>query len=49
MSVIAAVVLAQKVLPPRAYVDVPLALAIAAFGIVVAVMPSQVPGLVPTM
>jgi predicted metal-binding membrane protein len=46
MSVIAAVILAQKLLPPRAAVDVPLALAIVGLGIVVLVAPAAVPGLV---
>jgi predicted metal-binding membrane protein len=39
MSVIAAVVLAQKLLPEQGFVDVPLALAIVAFGIVILVSP----------
>jgi predicted metal-binding membrane protein len=33
MAVVAAVILIQKVLPPKALVDVPLALAIIALGI----------------
>jgi predicted metal-binding membrane protein len=37
MSVVAALVLAQKLIPPRASVDVPLALAIVALGIVIAI------------
>jgi len=49
MSVVAVLALAQKLLPPTASIDVPLALAILAFGIVVAVAPSSYPGLVPTM
>jgi predicted metal-binding membrane protein len=49
MGVVAAVVLAQKLLPPRAVIDVPLALAIVAGGILVAVEPSSIPGLTPTM
>ena len=47
MSVVAALVLAQKLLAPRAVVDVPLALAIVALGVVVAVSPSSIPGLMP--
>jgi predicted metal-binding membrane protein len=47
MSVVALLVLTQKLLPPTAVIDVPLALAIAALGIVIAVAPSQVPGLAP--
>jgi predicted metal-binding membrane protein len=49
MSVIAVLVLAQKLLPPRAAIDVPLALAIIALGILIAVAPSSVPGLTPLM
>ena len=49
MVVIAAVVTAQKLLPPRAAVDVPLALAIIALGVVIIVDPSLVPGLTPPM
>jgi predicted metal-binding membrane protein len=37
MSVVAALVLAQKLIPPRASIDVPLALAIVALGIVIAI------------
>jgi predicted metal-binding membrane protein len=49
MSVVAVLVLAQKLLPPRASIDVPLAFAILALGIVIAVAPSSIPGLSPTM
>jgi predicted metal-binding membrane protein len=45
MLVIAVVVLAQKVLPPKAAVDVPLALAIVGLGLVIVVAPSLIPGL----
>ena len=45
MAGIAAVVVAQKLVPPKPSIDVPLALAIVALGIVVAVEPSLVPGL----
>ena len=47
MSVIAVLVLAQKVLPPKAAVDVPLAIAIVALGIWIILSPSSVPGLTP--
>jgi predicted metal-binding membrane protein len=47
MSIVGAVVLAQKVLPPRAAIDVPMALAIVALGVVVAVAPESVPGVMP--
>jgi predicted metal-binding membrane protein len=49
MSVIAVLVLAQKLLPARAAVDVPLALAITALGAWIVLAPSAVPGLVPPM
>ena len=49
MSVIAVLALAQKLLPAKAAVDVPLALAIAALGIWIVLAPSSVPGLVPPM
>jgi predicted metal-binding membrane protein len=49
MSVIAVLVLAQKLLPPRAAVDVPLALAIVGLGILIVIAPSLVPGLTPPM
>jgi predicted metal-binding membrane protein len=49
MSVIAVLVLAQKLLPAKAAVDVPLALAIAGLGIWIVLAPSSVPGLVPPM
>jgi predicted metal-binding membrane protein len=49
MAVIAAVVIAQKLVRPRAVIDVPLALAIIAFGVLIIVVPASVPGLVPSM
>ena len=49
MSVIAVLVLAQKLLPAKAAVDVPLALAVLGFGILIVIAPSSVPGLTPTM
>jgi predicted metal-binding membrane protein len=49
MSVIAVVVLAQKLLPTNAAIDVPLALAIVGLGIWIALAPSSVPGLMPSM
>ena len=49
MSVIAVLVLVQKLLPPRAAIDVPLALAILGFGILIVAAPSSVPGLMPPM
>jgi predicted metal-binding membrane protein len=49
MSVIAVLVLAQKLLPPRAAIDVPVGLAIVGFGILIVIAPSSVPGLMPPM
>jgi predicted metal-binding membrane protein len=49
MSVIAVPVLAQKLLPARAAIDVPLALAIIGLGILIVIAPSSVPGLTPPM
>jgi predicted metal-binding membrane protein len=49
MSVTAILVLAQKLLPPKAAVDVPLALAITGLGIWIILAPSSVPGLMPPM
>jgi predicted metal-binding membrane protein len=49
MTVIAVLVLAQKLLPAKAAIDVPLALAIAGLGIVTIVAPSLAPRLTPPM
>jgi len=49
MSLIAVLVLAQKLLPARASIDVPLALAIVGLGILILIAPSSVPGLTPPM
>jgi predicted metal-binding membrane protein len=49
MAVIAVLVLAQKLLPANAAVDLPLALAIVGLGILIVIAPSSVPGLTPTM
>jgi predicted metal-binding membrane protein len=49
MSVIAVLVLAQKLLPSKAAIDVPLALAIVGLGILIVLAPSSVPGLTPPM
>jgi predicted metal-binding membrane protein len=45
MGVVAALVVAQKLVPPRAFIDAPLALSIIAIGILVVVAPSSIPGL----
>jgi predicted metal-binding membrane protein len=47
MVVIAVVVIAQKLLPSRAVIDVPLALAIVGLGVMILAAPSSLPGLVP--
>ena len=44
MSVIAILLLAQKLLPARAAIDMPLALAIVGLGILIVIAPSSVPG-----
>jgi predicted metal-binding membrane protein len=49
MSVIAVLVLAQKLLPAKSAIDVPLALAIVGLGILIVIAPSSVPGLTPSM
>lgn len=49
MAVITAITVAQKLLPPRAAIDVPLALAIVGFGVLIIVAPSSIPGLMPSM
>jgi predicted metal-binding membrane protein len=47
MAVIAVIVFAQKLLPARAAIDVPLALAIAGLGTWIIIAPWSVPGLTP--
>jgi predicted metal-binding membrane protein len=49
MSVIAVVVLVQKLLPSKTAIDVPLALAIVGLGILIVFAPSSVPRLTPPM
>lgn len=49
MSVITVLVLAQKLLPAKAAIDVTLALAIVGLGIPIILAPSSVPGLTPPM
>jgi len=49
MSVIALLVLAQKLLPPKAAIDVPLAVAIVGLGVLIVITPSSIPGLMPPM
>src|ERR1017187_7967662 len=49
MSVIAVLVVAQKLLPAKAALDVPLALAIVGLGVLIIIAPTSVPGLMPPM
>jgi predicted metal-binding membrane protein len=49
MSVIAVLILAQKLLPAKAALDASLALAITGLGILIVIAPSLVPGLAPPM
>jgi predicted metal-binding membrane protein len=49
MSVVAVLILGQKLMPPRASIDAPLGLAIVALGILVVLAPSAVPGLTQAM
>jgi predicted metal-binding membrane protein len=49
MSVIAAIVLAQKLVAAKAAIDVPLALAIVGLGLLIVIAPWSVPGLTPPM
>jgi predicted metal-binding membrane protein len=49
MCVITVLVLAQKLLPAKAAVDVPVALAIVGLGLLIVIAPSSVPGLMPPM
>jgi predicted metal-binding membrane protein len=47
MSVVAVLGCAQKLLPAKAAVDIPLALALAGLGLLIVLAPSLVPGLMP--
>lgn len=49
MCVIAALGVAQKLLPAKAAIDVPVALAIVGLGVLIVIAPSSVPGLMPPM
>jgi predicted metal-binding membrane protein len=49
MSVVAVLILAQKLLPAKAAIDVPVALAMIGLGVVIVIAPAVVPGLTPTM
>lgn len=45
MGVVAGLVVAQKLLPPRPWLDVPVALAVVGLGIAIATAPSSIPGI----
>jgi predicted metal-binding membrane protein len=47
MAVVAVLACAQKLLPARAAIDIPLALALIGFGLVIVIEPSLIPGLMP--
>jgi predicted metal-binding membrane protein len=49
MAVIAVLGIAQKLLPAKAAIDLPLALAIAGLGVLIVITPSLIPGLSPPM
>jgi predicted metal-binding membrane protein len=49
MAVIAVLAVAQKLLPAKAVVDVPLALTIVALGLLILIAPGSVPGVMPSM
>jgi DNA-binding transcriptional ArsR family regulator len=49
MAIIAVLVVAQKLLPGKAALDVPLALAIVGLGVLIIIAPTSVPGLMPSM
>jgi predicted metal-binding membrane protein len=49
MAIIAVLVVAQKLVPGKAALDVPLALAIAGLGVLIIIAPTSVPGLMPSM
>ena len=47
MAVVAVLGCAQKLLPAKAAVDVPLALALVGLGLVIVIAPALIPGLMP--
>jgi predicted metal-binding membrane protein len=49
MAILAVLVVAQKLLPRRAALDIPLALAIVGLGVLIIIAPSAIPGLMPPM
>jgi predicted metal-binding membrane protein len=49
MVIIAVLVVAQKLVPGKAALDVPLALAIVGLGVLIIIAPTSVPGLMPSI
>jgi predicted metal-binding membrane protein len=49
MAIIAVLVVAQKLVPGKAALDVPLALAIVGLGVLIIIAPTSVPGLMPSI
>ena len=49
MAVVAALVLVQKLLPEKTFIDLPLALAIVGLGLLIVIAPASIPGLMPPM
>jgi predicted metal-binding membrane protein len=49
MGIVAVLILAQKLVPGNAALDVPLAMAIIGLGVLIVIAPSAVPGLTPPM
>jgi hypothetical protein len=49
MVVASILIVGQKLLPPKASIDVPIALAIVVLGVLIVAAPSSVPGLMPAM
>jgi hypothetical protein len=49
LRLVAVLIVAQKLLPGRAAMDVPVALAIVGLGILIVIAPSSVPGLMPPL
>jgi predicted metal-binding membrane protein len=49
MAVLTVVVLAQKLLPARVAIDLPIALAIVGLGLLIIIAPASIPGLTPAM
>ena len=49
MSVVAVLGIAQKLLPPKSAIDLPVALTMIGFGVLILIAPSSVPALMPSM